>query len=117
MITLTAEAAAQIRNAAQQSGAEGSAIRIAAKLDSDGEMQYGMGFDDEREHDVMVETAGITVLVSEHSKELLDGVTLDYVEIQPGVSTFVFLHPPKEESAAEGGCGSAGGCGCNSSGG
>ena len=85
----------------------GIGLRIAAKVDEDGE--YGMGFDEERENDVKVETRGITVLIAPHSKELLAGAMLDFVELNPGEFQFL-LHPGRHRwRAAAGNRGS--GCG------
>jgi iron-sulfur cluster assembly protein len=115
MLTITSAAAVQIKAAAEQSDAQGMALRLAAQRVGDGPIQYGMGFDDERDQDERIEHYGVTVLVGAPSMELLQGATLDYVEIQPGQFQFVLDNP--NESAAScppsacGGCGSKGGCG------
>ena len=68
MITVTPQAAEQIRQAAQQSEAAELALRIAAKRLADGSIDYGMGFDEEREDDLRVESEGVAVLVSPPSQ-------------------------------------------------
>ena len=88
MITVTPQAAAQI-----QRSAGGAGLRLAARLDDKGVLEYGMGFDDLAEGDAQVVTNGITLLVSPGSVELLSGATLDYVEINPGEWRFIFINP------------------------
>jgi iron-sulfur cluster assembly protein len=89
MITVTTQAVAQIREAASQNDAAGMALRIAARREADGSIQYGMGFDDTREGDVEIDAEGQIVLVSPVHAELLSGATLDYVELQPGDFRFI----------------------------
>ncbi len=117
MFTLSPAAAEQILRAAETQVAEDEdgvpmlpLLRLAAKIDDDGEIAYGMGFDEERDDDVVVESAGVTVLISPHSEPLLDGATLDFVELQPGEFQFVFVNPYTPPPAPAGGCGK-GGCG------
>jgi len=94
MITITSAAADQIRTSADQGGMQGLAMRIAAKRDPDGSIHYGMGFDDnELDGDIHVTSAGIDVVISDASKILLDGMTLDYVEIEPDTFQFIFMNP------------------------
>jgi iron-sulfur cluster assembly protein len=93
MITVTPQAAAQIARSAEQSGAGSACLRIAARLDAKGVIEYGMGFDEKTEGDSLCESAGVKVLVSPGSVELLAGATLDYVELNPGDWRFIFLNP------------------------
>jgi len=93
MITVTPQAAEQIAKSAQQAGAGGVCLRLAARLDDKGVLEYGMGFDDTADGDTKVATNGITILVSPGSVELLTGATLDYVEINPGEWRFIFINP------------------------
>lgn len=113
MITLTQEAAAQVRAAQQQSGADGMALRVAARMNDAGMLEFGMGFDAERDHDTAVDAWGVTVLVNAQSAAMLADVTIDYAEVSPGESRFVFL---KASAASGGGCGSGGGGGCGTGG-
>ena len=112
MFTLTQNAAEQIaRAAAEQAGAK-PMLRVAAKYDEeDGELVYGMGFDDEREDDLAIETGGVTVLISPRSQPLLEGTTLDFTEVQPGEYQFIF-RSGCTSPAPQKGCGSCGG-GCS----
>lgn len=94
MITITPAAAEQIRASAAQGNMEGMPMRIAATRNPDASIHYGMGFDDNQlEGDTLVNSEGIEVLISESSKMLLDGMTLDYVELEPGSFQFIFQNP------------------------
>ena len=93
MITVTPQAAEQIAKSAQQAGAGGVCLRLAARLDDKGVLEYGMGFDDKADGDTKVATNGVTLLISPGSVELLTGATLDYVEINPGEWRFIFINP------------------------
>jgi iron-sulfur cluster assembly protein len=93
MITITPQAASQIRKAAAQTGVNELYLRLAARLADKGEIEYGMGFDDKAEGDVQFETNDIRVLVAPGCVELLTGATLDYVEINPGEQRFIFINP------------------------
>jgi iron-sulfur cluster assembly protein len=93
MITVTPQAAEQIARSAQQSGAGNACLRLAARVDDKGVVEYGMGFDDRADGDTPVSAAGITLLIAPGSAELLAGATLDYVEINPGEWRFIFYNP------------------------
>jgi iron-sulfur cluster assembly protein len=114
MFTLTPTAAEQIQRAAAEQ-ADGTAVppmlRVAAKLDEiDGELVYGMGFDDEREDDLVIDGGGIAILISPRSQPLLENTTLDFTEVQPGEFQFIFRGGCGSPSPKNG-CGSCGG-GC-----
>jgi iron-sulfur cluster assembly protein len=113
MFTLTPAAAIRILDSAQQSDAIGMALRVAAKIEEDGQLTFGLGFDDEREHDLSYECEGLTVLIAPPSRELLEGMLLDFVEVEAGDWQFVFLQteaPGSCPPSSCGGCGSRGGC-------
>ena len=93
MITITQQAAEQILKSAQEAGNKQACLRIAARLDDKGGIEYGMGFDDKGEGDVRVVAGEIMVLVSPASVELLTGATLDFVEINPGQARYIFINP------------------------
>jgi iron-sulfur cluster assembly protein len=101
MFTITPGAAEQILRAAasQPDGPEITMLRLAAKIDVDGEIAYGMGFDEERDNDIVFESAGVTVLIAPHSENLLKGATLDFVELKPGEFQFIFLNPNAQAPA------------------
>ncbi len=103
--TVTPAASQEILAAAERSNAAGMALRVAARQVAEGSLEYGMGFDEQREDDEPAEFGGLTVLLGSPSKPLLDGTVLDYVEVAPGCHDFVFI-PPREtkltgEEAAE----------------
>ncbi len=92
-IKVTEAAAGQIRAAAKQSGTEGMALRVAAKRQQDGSIEYAMGFDDEQDTDSQVDALGVSIVVAPTSIALVDGMTVDFVELQSGQSEFIFLNP------------------------
>ncbi len=93
MITITPQAAAQIRLSASQAGPDEACLRLAARLGAGGAIEYGLGFDARGDGDVEVSSEGIRVLVSPGCVELLTGATLDFVEIDPGEARFIFINP------------------------
>jgi Fe-S cluster assembly iron-binding protein IscA len=99
---ITSRAAKEVRRAAAANGAEGMALRVAAKQESDGSVTLGIGFDEERSNDDMIETAGVTLLVSKHSSPLLIDKLLDFVEIAPGEQGFVVIEAPQPEAGEPG---------------
>ena len=105
MITITAQAAEQILNSAQQADVKDVCLRLAARLDDKGTIEYGMGFDDKADDDLLAVSQGVNVLISPGSVELLAGATLDFVEINPGESRFIFINPndPSHKAPKPGG--------------
>jgi len=103
MITITAPAAEQILS--QQPGREEVCLRLAARLDAKGTIEYGLGYDDQAEEDIQVVAGPIRILISPGSVELLTGATLDYVEINPGEKRFIFINPndPSHKPVKRGG--------------
>ena len=108
MITVTAKAAEQIHQAATQSETEGMFLRIAARRGMDGTIQYGMGFDEQSEEDLMVNSEGVTVIVSPDNLNLLNGAVLDFVELDPGDFRFIFINPNDDGGSS---CGTSSGGG------
>ena len=102
MITVTPQAAGQILKSAQQAGGANACLRIAARLDGAGTIEYGMGFDDKAEGDVLVAAGEVSILISPGSVELLTGATLDYVEINPGEQRFILINPNDPSHKAPG---------------
>ena len=93
MITVTEEAAKQIKLSAKQGKAEGMPLRIAATRNEDDSIHYGMGFDDSKEDDITITAGDIEIVVSSASAELLKNATIDYVELESGKFQFIFLNP------------------------
>ncbi len=98
MIKITEAAAKQIRAAATD--ADNMVLRVAARELNDGSVTYGMGFDQEREADEQVIASGIEILIAKSSMPYLKGVTLDYVEMEPGEYRFIFI-PPNPDLATK----------------
>ncbi|MCW5593024.1 MAG: hypothetical protein KIS74_13065 [Burkholderiales bacterium] len=90
MIEITKAAAERIRQSAAESGMQAPVLRVAAQLAADGSVEYGMGFDQSRPGDTTVELEGVHVVVAARSRELLEGVVLDFVEMEPGDFRFIF---------------------------
>ncbi|MDP1649081.1 MAG: hypothetical protein Q8M01_12905 [Rubrivivax sp.] len=121
MFSVTTAAASEILAAAARSDAAGMALRVAARQVADGSIEYGMGFDEQREDDEPATFDGLTVLVGSPSRPLLAGTVLNYVEVGPGRFDFVFIPSPDDAGTAcesgapkardacgSGGCGSCG---------
>jgi iron-sulfur cluster assembly protein len=119
MFKMTINAAVQIRQAAIDADAAGMALRVAARQESDGSVAYGMGFDDAQEGEEPALTMdGVTVLIAPPSRPLLEGTVLDFVELEPGEFSFIFIPPSAAASCDSSGTGrssaarrSGGGCG------
>ena len=99
MIKITDAAAEQIRVATNNPDAVDMVLRIAARQLDDGSITYGMGFDQEREADEQVVANGIEFLIAKSSVAFLQGVTLDFVEMEPGDFRFIFIPPNPDQSA------------------
>ena len=85
MFTLTAAAAARIRQAAVEGGMADLALRVAARQEADGSITYGMGFDEPGEGEQpSLQAEGVTVLIAGSSQPLLQDTLLDFVELEPG---------------------------------
>ena len=99
MIKITELAAEQIRVAATNPDTAGMVLRVAARQLNDDSITYGMGFDQEREADEQVIVNGIEILIAKSSVRFLQGVTLDFVEMEPGDFRFIFIPPNPDQSA------------------
>jgi len=93
MITLTAAAVKQIQLSAKQGNLEGLPMRIAATKQDDGSIHYGMGFDDVKETDITHTSDGIDIIVSAETNKIVDGMKVDFVELEPGKAQFIFMNP------------------------
>ncbi len=105
MIKVSPQAVQQIKESARQGNALGMALRVAVQKKPDGNFHYAMGFDEVKaQGDVVVEVDGVQVVFDEQQKPLLEGMTIDFVELEPGQHNFIFLNPnepgyvpPKED--------------------
>ncbi len=94
MMTITPDAAEQIKKSASQQQIEDMPLRIAAKKADDGSIEYAMGFADQLStDDVKFISEGIEVVLEPGSALLLKDTVMDYVEIEPGQHNFIFSNP------------------------
>ena len=94
MITITDAAIEQIKKSASEGEMAGMSLRIAASKDKDGNIEYGMGFDNKKaDSDTTISIGPIDVLIGESSRELLAGATLDFVKIENEEMQFIFINP------------------------
>ena len=94
MISVTTSALEQIKLSATQGEMGATPLRIAIKEQDDGSFHYAMGFDEQRlPGDSFFNFDGVDLVVSETSKDLAEGMTIDFVELEPGKSEFIFLNP------------------------
>ncbi len=120
MVTVTPNAAKQILEyAAGANDLDGMSLRIGARLANDGSVEYALGFDKMRDNDMQINSEGVSLLINEANGALLNGVTLDFDQVD-GEPSFIFINPNQFEPTGGGGCGSggcgSGGCGSSSGG-
>lgn len=93
-IKLTAAAAEQIKKSAKSDGMEGWPLRIAARRDEKDAFQYAMGFDDKsHEDDITFKSENVELVIRAGMLTLLNGMSIDYVELEKGQHNFIFLNP------------------------
>ena len=106
MFEVTRAAAEEIRRSIDLGDADGMGLRIAAERQRDGGIGYRMGFDERAPGDLVVQTRGVDILIASEQRTLLEGASMDFVEIESGRSDFIFLNPndphyePPEDEAA-----------------
>ena len=93
MITITKNAAEEIGLSTQNPDAQGMLIRFAVDQTDEG-YQYLMGFDERSDSDIHLESNGIEYVVAYSQKELLEGMMVDFDEIdtESGYG-FIFMNP------------------------
>ena len=93
MITITANAADQIQQSVEQGRMDELALRIAIQCRENGSFHYMMGFDDnKRNGDQYVNSAGIQLVIDSSSQPLVQGMTIDFIELE-GKMEFIFRNP------------------------
>jgi len=93
MISVTPNAAEQIRASATQGGMENMPLRVAVTSQQDGSFHYALGFDDNKhEGDQAFQSEGITIVVAPQSIDKLTGTVIDYVDIE-GNMEIIFINP------------------------
>lgn len=94
MISLSATALEQIKLSAAGTDMANLPLRVAIKKQDDGSFHYAMGFDEQRlPGDNFLNYDGVNLVVSAGSKDLAEGMTIDFVELEPGKAEFIFLNP------------------------
>ena len=94
MISLSTAALEQIRHSADAGALQSVPLRVAIKKLEDGSLHYAMGFDEHKlPGDTFFNFDGVDLVVSTGSKDLTEGMTIDYVELEPGKLEFIFLNP------------------------
>ena len=93
MIKISEAAATQMRVSAQDGGMDGMPLRVAATRNEDGSFHYAMGFDEAHDDDSRFQSEGIDLVIAPSSLELLDGMVIDYVELDGGNREFIFMNP------------------------
>jgi len=93
MITVTPEAAEQIRESARHGKLEGVPLRVAVTRLEDGNFHYALGFDDNsHDGDRSFQSEGIDIVVAPPSMDMLNGTVIDYVDLE-GKMEIVFINP------------------------
>lgn len=94
MITLTSEAVKQMEFSAEQGKMQRVPLRIAILEQSDGSFHYAMGYDEQRlPGDAFINVEDVSLVISQKSQALAEGMTIDYVELEPDTFEFIFLNP------------------------
>ncbi len=96
MLKLTDAAMQQVKASAERSGSVGDPLRLAAKMKQDGSIDYLMGFDAATDEDIHVQAGEVEIIMAPEYRHLLEGATMDYVEIESGEYRFIFLNPNDE---------------------
>ncbi len=93
MIKLTEDAANQIMAQIKDSGSE-DPLRIAVTKHTNNQgFQYLMGFDRQQESDSLYEIRGVKLLVNNDLLDVVNGMEIDYVEIEGEDKQFIFKNP------------------------
>ena len=93
MFELTLAAGRQIKQSALEGGTEDLILRVAAQRMPDGAIDYRMGFDEIGPDDLHLVAEGVDIVIASTDKPLLNGASLDYVELKPGEFHYIFLNP------------------------
>ncbi len=104
VVSITEKAAAKAKSLLEEKGAEKGALRVFVAGGGCSGYQYGMALAQEAEEgDLVIEHAGVRLLVDPESAPLLKGAEIDYVE-DVMKSGFTIFNPNAVKSCA---CGSS----------
>lgn len=101
VVTLTENAAAEVKNILAQPENAGKTLRIFVEQGGCSGMQYSMVFDEKRPEDLSAEMHGVSVLVDPFSAKYLRGTIVDYSDALTG-GGFKLSNPNARQSC---GCG------------
>jgi len=94
MITISPAAAKQVKLSETESKSNGLKLRIAAKIvPEDESIEYGMGFDEQQDDDIVVSSENVDIIIRPADAEHLNGAHMDFVEVAPDQFNFIFLNP------------------------
>ena len=93
MFSVSKEAAAELKRSMAHHDFDDMPLRIAAQKNPEGAIEYQMGFDEAGPGDVMIGCRGIDVIIAKDHKVLLNGTSMDFVELEDGNKHFIFLNP------------------------
>jgi iron-sulfur cluster assembly protein len=93
IFSVTSAAAQEIERSMELGGADGMGLRIAATQAADGGIGYRMGFDERAPGDVLIQLRRVEILIASTDRMLLEGTTMDFVELETGKFDFIFLNP------------------------
>jgi iron-sulfur cluster assembly protein len=113
VFSVTSTASQEILAAASRGDAADMALRVAARQAPDGSIEYGMGFDEPREGDMPLQVQGVNVVIAPPSQPLLQGIVLDFVELEPGQFNFIFAPEAELADKPAKACGNGGCSGCS----
>jgi len=94
MIKLTEDAAKQITAQIKASGGTSDPLRIAVSQHEKFKgFQYLMGFDKQADNDSIYEVRGINLVINNDLSDVLNGMEIDFVEVEGEDSQFIFKNP------------------------
>ena len=77
MITLTDRAATKVKELQAEAG-EGKRLRVFVESGGCSGFQYGMSFDERKESDKVIESAGVDILIDDASLAYMEGSSIDF---------------------------------------
>lgn len=94
MIKLTEDAANQILEQIKASGGTDEPLRVAVTQHSKSKgFQYLMGFDKQKDNDSLYEVRGVKIIVNNDILDVVNGMEIDFVEIEGEDKQFIFKNP------------------------